>query len=115
MKIPPVNAELTSITRGTAYSSDGGGGGTVLAGTIWAGTVDAYVTETIAFAELANRIEQDERTQVVVPSLIGGSVTVEVGDELTYTRGTATHTRYVTSLEDRSDFGFIRTFTTELE
>lgn len=129
-RTPPVNAELIEVTTGVLIS-DGGGGGETVTVTIFEGSAPAYVTEKVEFAVVADAITQDERTQVVIPSTVpgtfegtasnnDGTVTVtrdavEIGDDLTYTtRGTAQHTRRITSLEDRTDFGFIRTWTTEL-
>lgn len=129
-RTPPVNAELVEISTSVYVDDGGGGGATAVAVTVWEGAAPAFVSEKVAFAELANSIQQDERTQVVIPSTItlagtvvagGGTVViardaVEVGDDLTYTMrgGTAEHTRHITSLEDRADLGFIRTWTTEL-
>lgn len=129
-RTPPVNAELVEIAT-SVLVDDGGGAATAVAVTVWEGTAPAYVSEKVAFAELANAVQQDERTQVVIPSGLtlagtvvagGGTVTiardsVEIGDDLTYTLrgGTATHTRHITSLEDRTDLGFVRAWTTDLE
>ncbi|KAA0275389.1 MAG: hypothetical protein EDQ89_00205 [Acidobacteria bacterium] len=129
-RTPPVNAELIEVSTSATVDDDGGGGGTGVAVTLWEGTAPAYVAEQVAFAELANAVQQEERTQVVIPSTLtlagtavagGGTIVVardgvEVGDLLTYTLrgGTAEHTRYITSLEDRADLGYVRTWTTEL-
>lgn len=113
-RTPPVNATLTAISS-IELVDDGGGGVTEQEVVVWEGAEPAYASEKIATEVFADGIHEAPRTTVVIPSYIPPAAALEPGDFLHYSRGgTVVLKRRVSSLEERTDYGFVRTFTQEV-